>query len=105
MRRELPPYTLFRTAMPSWDNTPRLRLQSHIFLNCSPETYGEWLQAIVTQTRQLRFGDERLVFINAWNEWAEGNCLEPDQQHAHAYLEATGRALKTQARTRARCDP
>ena len=79
--------------MPSWDNSPRRRERAHVFLNGSPEAYRRWLEAMVQQTRQLRFGDERLVFVNAWNEWAEGNYLEPDQEHGHAYLEATARAL------------
>ena len=91
--RPLPPYPLFRTAMPSWDNSPRRRERADIFLNGTPEAYGRWLQGIVQQTRQLRFGDERLVFINAWNEWAEGNYLEPDQDRGYTYLEATARAL------------
>ena len=93
MARRLPGYPLLRTVMPSWDNSPRRRERAHVFLNGSPEAYGRWLQAMVRQTRQLRFGDERLVFINAWNEWAEGNYLEPDHGHGHAYLEATARAL------------
>jgi GT2 family glycosyltransferase len=93
MARRLPAYPLLRTVMPSWDNSPRSRERAHVFLNGSPEVYGRWLQTMVRQTRELRFGEERLVFINAWNEWAEGNYLEPDQVHGHAYLEATARAL------------
>ena len=98
MTRPVPEYPLLRTVMPSWDNSPRRRENAHVFLNGSPEAYGRWLQTMVRQTRQLKFGDERLVFINAWNEWAEGNYLEPDHEHGHAYLEATARALVT-ART------
>jgi GT2 family glycosyltransferase len=98
MMRPVPQYPLLRTVMPSWDNSPRRQERADIFLNASPEVYGRWLQTIVRQTRQLRFGDERLLFINAWNEWAEGNYLEPDHEHGHAYLEATARALVT-ART------
>jgi GT2 family glycosyltransferase len=93
MSRPVPLYPLLRTVMPSWDNSPRRRERADIFLNGSSEAYGRWLQTIVDQTRRLRSGDERLVFINAWNEWAEGNYLEPDHDHGHAYLEATARAL------------
>jgi GT2 family glycosyltransferase len=92
-RRALPDYPLIRAAMASWDNSPRRRESAHIFLNGSPDDYRRWLETIVRQTRHLKSGDERLVFINAWNEWAEGNTLEPDEEHGHAYLEATARAL------------
>ena len=91
--RPLPSYPLFRTAMPSWDNSPRRKERAHIFVNDSPEAYERWLRAIVRQTRRFKTGDERIVFINAWNEWAEGNYLEPDMDRGRSYLEATARAL------------
>jgi GT2 family glycosyltransferase len=91
--RPLPAYPLFRTAMPSWDNSPRRRDRAHIFVNDSAEAFERWLRTIVTQTRHVKTGDERIVFINAWNEWAEGNYLEPDQERGRSYLEATARAL------------
>ena len=91
--RRVPKYPLLRTVMPSWDNSPRRGERAHVFLNGSPDAYGRWLEAMVRQTRELKFGDERLVFVNAWNEWAEGNYLEPDHDHGHAYLQATARAL------------
>jgi hypothetical protein len=79
--------------MPSWDNSPRRKERPHIFLNDSAEAYERWLRAIVRQTRRFKSGDERIVFINAWNEWAEGNYLEPDLDRGRSYLEATARAL------------
>ena len=94
MARPVPPYPLIRAAMAAWDNSPRRGDRAHIFVNGSPEAYERWLRKIVQQTRHLKFGDERLVFINAWNEWAEGNYLEPDEEHGHAYLEATARAIR-----------
>lgn len=95
--RRLPPYPLFRTVMPSWDNSPRRGVRGFIFRDSSPAVYQRWLEAMVSQTRQLRHGDERIVFVNAWNEWGEGNYLEPDQDHGHEYLRATARALNGRA--------
>jgi len=83
------PFTYFRGVMPSWDNTARRQDAGSIFLGSSPEAYRDWLDAAVSWTARMRVGDERLVFINAWNEWGEGNHLEPDQRYERAYLQAT----------------
>jgi len=91
----LPDYTLHRTVMPCWDNTPRQPDRGLIFVNASPEVYEVWLREVVAQTIRTRTPGERLVFINAWNEWAEGAYLEPDRRYGHQYLKATYRALNT----------
>lgn len=96
-RRERPPYRLFRGVMPGWDNTARRQDTGLIFVGSSPERYEAWLRETVEQTRTRHEGDERLVFINAWNEWAEGCHLEPDARHGHAFLDATRRALRGEA--------
>jgi lipopolysaccharide biosynthesis protein len=93
IRRTWPSYKLFRTVMPSWDNTARRQEISHVFVGATPERYEYWLRKMVEQTRRLHFGDERIVFINAWNEWAEGNHLEPDRRFGHKFLAATKNAL------------
>ncbi|MEI6515814.1 MAG: glycoside hydrolase family 99-like domain-containing protein, partial [bacterium] len=78
---------------PGWDNTPRRKSGSTIFARSTPGEYQAWLEWTIHQTRRCRQGEERLVFINAWNEWAEGAVLEPDAQQGPAYLEATRNAL------------
>ncbi len=82
------------TVFPRWDNTPRRQHAPFIFENSSPGAYQFWLEKSLETTRQFKFGDERLVFINAWNEWAEGNHLEPDKKFGHRYLEATRNAVE-----------
>lgn len=96
LSQPVPPYTRFRGVMPRWDNTARRQDTGLIFVNSTPEHYENWLCAVTKYTCEHLQGDERLVFINAWNEWAEGCHLEPDQAYGHAYLEATRRALATQ---------
>jgi lipopolysaccharide biosynthesis protein len=87
-----PPFRLYRTAMAGWDNTPRLGQRATIFHGASPDAYGDWLRALVTAA-QLGHPEHRLVFVNAWNEWAEGAHLEPDKRFGAGYLEATRRAV------------
>jgi Glycosyltransferase WbsX len=89
LHREAPPYKRFRGLFPGWDNSARRQKGPRVFLNASPEKYAFWLSCLIRQTQRNHQGDERLVFINAWNEWGEGCHLEPDASHGLAYLEAT----------------
>jgi lipopolysaccharide biosynthesis protein len=88
-----PSYPLHRTVFPAWDNTPRRRDKALAFINATPEVYELWLREIVLRATLRQHAGEPLVFINAWNEWAEGAHLEPDQRYGHQYLHATRRAL------------
>ena len=88
-------YTRFRCVTPGWDNSPRRQRGANIFHESTPEVYERWLEAMVADTLQRRQSEERLLFVNAWNEWAEGNHLEPDRRWGRAYLEATARALQS----------
>lgn len=90
-----PTYTWFRCVSPTWDNSARRRTNANIFVGSSPSIYQDWLERIAKRTRERYPEDERLVFINAWNEWAEGCHLEPDQRWGRAYLEATKAALSS----------
>ena len=89
-----PPYTRFRGIMPGWDNTARTKARANIFHHVDPEVYRTWLTGVIEQTCERYLGDERLVFVNAWNEWGEGAYLEPDHRYGHAYLRATRSALE-----------
>jgi lipopolysaccharide biosynthesis protein len=93
MERPLPDFPFHRGVMVGWDNTPRLQNNGHVFVNTHPENYRRWLAAMVEQAREKRSGDDRIVFINAWNEWGEGCYLEPDEQFGRGYLEATRAAV------------
>jgi GT2 family glycosyltransferase len=98
--RQFPGAALFHAVMPSWDNTPRRQDDPVVFLHASPRRYQAWLEAAIRLTREQNFGDERLVFVNAWNEWAEGNYLEPDADFGHGFLEATRDAMQREWLTR-----
>ncbi|MBA4067420.1 MAG: glycosyl hydrolase [Isosphaera sp.] len=87
-----PGYPMFRGVCPSWDNAARRKTGATIFADSTPELYEKWLTEIVRRQREAGKAAEP-VFLNAWNEWAEGCHLEPDQRWGRAYLEATARAI------------
>ncbi|TMH68040.1 MAG: hypothetical protein E6H48_06135 [Betaproteobacteria bacterium] len=88
-----PAWVVHRTAMPGWDNAARRPDHALTFIHATPEIYEVWLRELVARTVEKRVPEERLLFINAWNEWAEAAHLEPDQRYGRQYLEATQRAL------------
>lgn len=83
-----------RCVTPAWDNSARRKNKPIIYLGSTPRKYGEWLEKTIRWTRRHAPQGRKFVFINAWNEWAEGNHLEPDRKYGRAYLEATRDALR-----------
>jgi lipopolysaccharide biosynthesis protein len=85
-------YKRFPGVTPGWDNTPRRRRKAVIIGDSTPAEYERWLTVVLDGFTPFGAGED-LVFLNAWNEWAEGNHLEPCRRWGRAYLEATRRAL------------
>ncbi len=87
---------------PGWDNEARRPGGGRIFINATPSRYREWLLDLLSRhpaTEQPQH--PRPVFINAWNEWAEGAYLEPDSRRGYAYLNATRDAVNTASKRNA----
>jgi lipopolysaccharide biosynthesis protein len=72
--------------MPSFDNSPRRRRDVYVFIKSSPKLFHQWLVAALANLAKST-STPPILFVNAWNEWAEGNHLEPDLKFGHAYLE------------------
>jgi lipopolysaccharide biosynthesis protein len=90
--KTLPDYPYFRCVTPSWDNTARRKRDGIIIHGSTPELYRDWLADVVAAAK-CHAGGDRFIFLNAWNEWAEGNHLEPCQRWGHEYLHVTRRVL------------
>lgn len=95
MDRVPPGYPRYPCVTPMWDNSARRSVGATVFTGSTPELYGRWLSAALRRSPASAGTpiDVPLVFINAWNEWAEGSHLEPDRRHGRAYLDATARAV------------
>ncbi len=93
-----PVFRQFRGTTPMWDNTARRQDDGMIVADSTPEVFGVWMEHALRQTRLRHAGEQRLLFVNAWNEWAEGNHLEPDARNGRRYLEAvrTARAVENE---------
>src|SRR5262249_30698352 len=85
------PFPVYPCIFVGWDNTPRRGDNGIIMINSSAEAFESGLSALVGAQVDKPY-DDRLVFINAWNEWAEGNHLEPDLTNGRSYLEAVRHA-------------
>ena len=89
---------VFPSVIPSWDNSARRVDGARVLQNTDAAPYETWLrEAIRAASGQ---GEESFVFINAWNEWAEGCHLEPDREVGHGFLQATERAINAASAAR-----
>jgi hypothetical protein len=88
-------YKLFQGCFPSWDDCARnAKSRAGVFDGLTTDLYKQWLAYLIDWTKRNHNKDEQIVFINAWNEWAEGAHLEPDRKNGYAYLQATKEALE-----------
>lgn len=83
---------MFGCVVPNWDNTPRSGRRGVVLVGSTPELFAEMVDAELKKIADRPF-DRRLLFIKSWNEWAEGNYLEPDQEWGMGYLEALRKSL------------
>lgn len=89
-----PEFSFFRGVCTSWDNHPRRPGNGLTYVNSTPQAYENWLTVMCRYANEDPDPARRIVFINAWNEWSEGDHLEPDKRYGYAYLQATRNALK-----------
>jgi lipopolysaccharide biosynthesis protein len=78
-------------VMPGWDNTPRRGDAAYVFHGSNPLSFRRWVKRAAAAA--VSGGGPPLLFVNAWNEWAEGAHLEPDARFGRAYLEAVRDAV------------
>jgi hypothetical protein len=80
------------SVSPNWDNTPRSGARGFVFEDSTPALFERYLTKAVERVRH-RPAQHRIVFLKAWNEWAEGNYVEPDSIHGNGYLEVIRKVI------------
>lgn len=79
---------IFPTVVPNWDNSPRSGRKSLVLHGSTPQKYGQHLRKVCNSIRSRPLRNQ-ILFIKSWNEWAEGNYLEPDLKYRRGYLMET----------------
>ncbi|MCE9909963.1 glycoside hydrolase family 99-like domain-containing protein [Hafnia paralvei] len=74
---------VYQVVFPDWDNAPRYKTRATFFTGTSPESFEMALDVVKEKTR---LHSDKIIFVNAWNEWSEGAYLEPDTEHGCEYL-------------------
>lgn len=83
---------VFPSVAPGWDHTPRTGKKGICLYGSTPEKFGNAVRQIIDDISNKTY-DKRFLFVKSWNEWAEGNYLEPDLKWGHAYGEALKKAV------------
>ena len=81
-------FPTYKSALSNFDNTARKIYSNAFMFALTPDLYKKWLSELIRST------DQDTIFLTAWNEWAEGMHIEPDQRYGYAYLQATKEALE-----------
>ena len=78
---------IFPTLLPNWDRSPRAGRQGVINYNATPQVFDKNIKLALDLVQDKPY-EHRIVFLRAWNEWGEGNHVEPDMKYGHGFLDA-----------------
>jgi len=82
----------YPTIIPNWDHSPRSGRRGNIFINSNPVAFKKHVKQVLETVKEKK-PDHRIIFLKSWNEWAEGNYIEPDLKFGRGYLEALKSAI------------
>ena len=83
---------IYPTVVPRWDKTPRLGKQAYVYTGSTPELFEKSVRKAVDAVK-MKAPEHRIIFLQAWNEWGEGNFMEPDLEWGNKYCDALAEAL------------
>lgn len=84
---------VFPTMIPNWDHTPRSGSNGDLFTNSTPELFGEHCLQVLSLLKN-KPDNRKIAFLKSWNEWGEGNYMEPDLKFGHGYINALRKAIE-----------
>lgn len=94
MYKEFNPYKDFYfSSTMGWDNAARRKKDYKVYCNYNPYSFYKWIRYTIRETRRRLPKDKRFIFINAWNEWAEGTYLEPDKKFGYTNINTLSKAV------------
>ena len=83
---------VYPTILPQWDRTPRVSSWDGVYVNATPEKFEQHIRQALDLIKNKE-PEHRILFLTSWNEWGEGNYVEPDLQWGHGFLDAIHRAV------------
>jgi hypothetical protein len=83
----------YPTLIPNWDHSPRSGRGNHILVGSTPKLFFEHIQNVLKTVERKEY-QNKLIFLKSWNEWAEGNYMEPDLKYGRGYLDVLKQSLE-----------
>ena len=85
---------VYPTLLPQWDRTPRAGVRTNPLTNSTPEKFQKTIEEAITLLKNKQ-PEHQILFLKSWNEWGEGNYVEPDLRFGHGYLQAIRQAIES----------
>lgn len=86
-------HNVFPTIIPNWDHTPRSGSNGYLFANSTPSYFAKHVRSALYVMKN-KTKDEQICFLKSWNEWGEGNYMEPDLKFGKQYINVMGKLIQ-----------